>query len=315
MQDSAASGSHGGEFKGTSQAQAQSAAGADTNSSRIVTASTAAVQSSAKPVAKLDISETHPPNLPSTAASSSDASQHPPAPESSGRALEMPLQAAPLAGAHPLSSVAESPVTQTIQGAQLTQLLHTADVTRTFAAGANGTHAQISSGNSAFTGGLSLNPAIASGPSRLEVGIFDGTHGWLKVRAEMTAAGEIATSLTVKAPAIQALHAALPEIAGYLQSEGINIASLDLHAASARTFASAGQESLVNSGNGSGSQREQDTPESPRGGTEASSGDQRPDDSRPGSGGAAATGWRMSSLAPIWTQAATSTGGWLSICA
>ena len=261
-------------------------------------------------------SETHAANSSSTIAGGfSDAAKHLPVTASSNGTSTGPQQAMPLtiAHSHSFPSATEFSVTQTITGGQISPPLHLSDTTRTFTVSANGGHFQVSSGNSSSTIAPSLTPATTSGPSRLEVGIFDGTHGWLKVRAEITGTGDIATSLTVKAPAVQALHAAVPEIAGYLQSEGINIARLDVHSAPIQTLPGAAGEFLSNSGSGSGSQREPETPESAHGSTEVRNDNQQPENSRQGR--CVAPGWRMSSLAPIWTQAGACTGGWLSICA
>jgi hypothetical protein len=59
---------------------------------------------------------------------------------------------------------------------------------------------------------------MAAGPGRLDVGVFDGTHGWLRIHAELGAGGAVNASLTASASAHEALRAAVPEMARYLES-------------------------------------------------------------------------------------------------
>ena len=54
---------------------------------------------------------------------------------------------------------------------------------------------------------------LASGPARLDVGVFDGTHGWLRIRAELGVGGAVNASLTANAVAHDSLRAVLPEMA------------------------------------------------------------------------------------------------------
>ena len=61
---------------------------------------------------------------------------------------------------------------------------------------------------------------LSASPTALEVGIPDGTHGWLKVRAEMADGGVVNASVSAASPASQEmLHRELPSLTAYLQSE------------------------------------------------------------------------------------------------
>jgi hypothetical protein len=63
-------------------------------------------------------------------------------------------------------------------------------------------------------------------PSQFEVGVNDPAHGWVEVRAE-SASGQIHASLGASSLAAQsALHASLPELAGYLAEREIAVRSL-----------------------------------------------------------------------------------------
>jgi hypothetical protein len=70
---------------------------------------------------------------------------------------------------------------------------------------------------------------IASSPASLDVGVFDGTHGWLKIRAELGTGGAVSASLTASASAHESLRAALPQMANYLGSEAVSVSKIALH--------------------------------------------------------------------------------------
>jgi hypothetical protein len=72
---------------------------------------------------------------------------------------------------------------------------------------------------------------LASGPAQLDVGVFDGTHGWLRVRAELGADGAVSASLTARASAHESLRAVLPEMANYLESEAVSVSKIAVHRA------------------------------------------------------------------------------------
>jgi len=107
---------------------------------------------------------------------------------------------------------------------------------------------------------VETNHAISVGPARIEVGVLDSTHGWVKVRAELGGGGFVSTSLTVLSPAHDALHPSLPEIANYLRSEGVQVARIDLHRA-VSAVASSGEAAAQTAGD-SGGQRREDSPNS-----------------------------------------------------
>ena len=73
-------------------------------------------------------------------------------------------------------------------------------------------------------------------PTVLEVGVPNGTQGWLKIRAEMAGGGAINASLSAASPAGQEmLHRELPSLTAYLQQERIAVNAVAVHEAAART--------------------------------------------------------------------------------
>jgi hypothetical protein len=74
---------------------------------------------------------------------------------------------------------------------------------------------------------------VASTPTFLEVGIQNGTHGWLKVRAEMTDGGVVNASVSATSSSGQEmLHRELPAITAYLQDEKVGVNAVTVHAPS-----------------------------------------------------------------------------------
>jgi hypothetical protein len=74
---------------------------------------------------------------------------------------------------------------------------------------------------------------VASTPTSLEVGIQNGTHGWLKVRAEMTDGGVVNASVSATSSSGQEmLHRELPAITAYLQEEKVGVNAVTVHAPS-----------------------------------------------------------------------------------
>ena len=68
----------------------------------------------------------------------------------------------------------------------------------------------------------------------LEVGVTNGTQGWLKIRAEMTDGGVVNASVSATTSAGQEmLHRELPSLTAYLQQEQIGVGSLVLHTTTA----------------------------------------------------------------------------------
>jgi hypothetical protein len=71
-------------------------------------------------------------------------------------------------------------------------------------------------------------------PTSIEVGIQNGTHGWLKVRAEMTEGGVVNASVSAASSAGQEmLHRELPALTAYLQEEKVAVNAVIVHSPSA----------------------------------------------------------------------------------
>ena len=88
---------------------------------------------------------------------------------------------------------------------------------------------------------------LSSTPTSLEVGIQNGTHGWLKVRAEMTDGGAVNASLSATSSVGQEmLHRELPALTEYLQNEKVAVNAIVVHstpAAGSDARSSAGTDS------------------------------------------------------------------------
>ncbi len=83
-------------------------------------------------------------------------------------------------------------------------------------------------GGEQMTAGQSRPGLLAATPTSLEVGIANGTHGWLKIRAEMEG-GVVTASLSPGSMAGQEmLHRELPSLAAYLQEEKLGVNTLVL---------------------------------------------------------------------------------------
>jgi hypothetical protein len=70
---------------------------------------------------------------------------------------------------------------------------------------------------------------LVSNPAQLDVGVFDNTRGWLRIRAELSPGGAVNASLTAGPAAYEPLRAALPEMANYLQSEAVSVNKIAIH--------------------------------------------------------------------------------------
>jgi hypothetical protein len=71
---------------------------------------------------------------------------------------------------------------------------------------------------------------LTATPTALEVGIQSGTHGWLKVRAEMGDGGAVNASVSaVSSTGQEMLHRELPALAAYLQQEKVAVNALAVH--------------------------------------------------------------------------------------
>jgi hypothetical protein len=101
---------------------------------------------------------------------------------------------------------------------------------------------------------------IASSPASLDVGVFDSTHGWLKIRAELGRGGAVSASLTTSASAHESVRAALPQMASYLGSEAVSVSKIALHrfgeSSNATSTATGGQQS----GDGAGDKARHNAP-------------------------------------------------------
>jgi hypothetical protein len=95
---------------------------------------------------------------------------------------------------------------------------------------------------------------LTATPTSLEVGIQNGTQGWLKVRAEMTDGGVVNASVSAATSAGQEmLHRELPGLTAYLQEEKVAVNAVIVHAPSA-----AGADARSSSGtDGAGGQTPQ----------------------------------------------------------
>lgn len=82
-------------------------------------------------------------------------------------------------------------------------------------------------GTNAITAPMSAETAhktLAVTPTSIEVGVADGTHGWLKIRAEIADGGAVNTSLSTSSSAGQEmLHRELPSLTAFLQSEHVEV--------------------------------------------------------------------------------------------
>ena len=81
--------------------------------------------------------------------------------------------------------------------------------------------------------GMSHRTLLAT-PMALEVGVANGTQGWLKIRAEMTDGGVVNASLSSATSAGQEmLHRELPALTAYLQDERVAVNTVVIPASAA----------------------------------------------------------------------------------
>lgn len=65
---------------------------------------------------------------------------------------------------------------------------------------------------------------LSATPTSLEIGVANGSHGWLKIRAEMGDGGVVNASLsTASSSGQESLHRELPSLAAYLQNEHVAV--------------------------------------------------------------------------------------------
>jgi|GEM_PF-2909618 len=94
--------------------------------------------------------------------------------------------------------------------------------------------------------GADAHKMLAASPTALEVGVPGGTHGWLKVRAELTGDGVVHASVSSSSLAgTEMLRRELPSLTSYLHQEQLQVSSIVVHASSSgmdgRDFAGGGQ--------------------------------------------------------------------------
>jgi hypothetical protein len=72
---------------------------------------------------------------------------------------------------------------------------------------------------------------LVSTPNVLEIGFASGSHGWLRVRAELDGTGDVAASVVAAtAGAAEGLHKELPGLSQYLEREHVALSSLVVNA-------------------------------------------------------------------------------------
>lgn len=78
---------------------------------------------------------------------------------------------------------------------------------------------------------------LQASPTALEVGMPNGTEGWVKIRAEMATGGGVNASLSAGTPSGQEmLHRELPSLTAYLQQERVAVNTVVVHQPAAATF-------------------------------------------------------------------------------
>ena len=123
---------------------------------------------------------------------------------------------------------------------------------------------QVSSGDAASV--YDGHRMLAATPTSLEVGVANGSHGWLKIRAELTDGGGVNASVSAASPEGQEmLHRELPSLTAYLQAERLGVNTVVVHTSAATT------EALDSSGVMSNGDQRGQTPQ----GSSSQSGDTR----------------------------------------
>jgi hypothetical protein len=117
-----------------------------------------------------------------------------------------------------------------------------------------GSGEQDGSGAVSSETGMSHRTLLAT-PTALEVGLANGTQGWLKIRAEMTDGGVVNASLSSATSAGQEmLHRELPALTAYLHEERVAVNTVVVPANAAGGSESRFAEGM--SGEGSGQAQE-----------------------------------------------------------
>jgi hypothetical protein len=148
---------------------------------------------------------------------------------------------------------------------------------------------------------------LVATPNVLEVGVASGTHGWLRVRAEMNDGGTVAASVTATSEAgMETLHKEVPGISAYLAGESIGVSSLVVSHAGASAGVGDATTGL-GSGNSGAEGGRRDGP----GGSQASNADVAED--APGLSSLAGMGLEFGGAGLPEAGYATGSGGWLNV--
>jgi hypothetical protein len=162
-----------------------------------------------------------------TAPDSAKAAAHPSAsvtgtdPKVQGEAAAV----SPLTTAHPDGDIAGAIVGVTA-GATAAHALVSKPQPEAAASSAGAMQAGAPTGPGALGGGQvdAVPRTLMASPTALEVGVPNGTHGWLKIRAEMTSGGVVDASLSTSSSSGQEmLRRELPSLATYLQNEHVAV--------------------------------------------------------------------------------------------
>jgi len=91
------------------------------------------------------------------------------------------------------------------------------------------------------TGAALPHTTLGSSLTMLEVGVASGTLGWLKIRAELTAGGDVNASLAGGSHLIaDKLRSELPALTSYLQEEHVQLSTIAVHSTSQAPLVAAG---------------------------------------------------------------------------
>ena len=91
---------------------------------------------------------------------------------------------------------------------------------------AHGGNGELTSASGAQAAMNETHRTLVATPTVLEVGIPNGTQGWLKVRAELTGGGVNASLSAASSAGQEMLHRELPALTTYLQQEKVAVNSL-----------------------------------------------------------------------------------------
>ena len=87
-------------------------------------------------------------------------------------------------------------------------------------------HAVLANSTAIDSGAVvdATHKTLMATPTSLEIGVVNGTHGWLKIRADMTDGGVVNASLsTTTSSGQEMLHRELPSLTAYLQNERVAV--------------------------------------------------------------------------------------------